>query len=61
MTIIDNSQQFDDTKFKNFCSELYIEHWFTSIEHPQSNGEVEDTNQIILQELEKRLDQAKGL
>ncbi|XP_073112305.1 uncharacterized protein [Elaeis guineensis] len=33
----------------------------TSVEHPQSNGEVEVTNRTILHELKTRLNEARGL
>ena len=46
--ITDNGRQFDNKKFKDFCTELYIEHHRTFIVHPQSNGEVEVTNRTIL-------------
>ena len=47
-------------KFKEFCSELKINHRFTSVAHPQSNGEAEVTNRIILRGLKARLTQAKS-
>lgn len=46
--------------FKDCCAELYIQHRFTSIRHPQSNKEVEIMNQIILQGLMTKLDETKG-
>ncbi|RDX68268.1 hypothetical protein CR513_52759, partial [Mucuna pruriens] len=33
---------------------------FTSIEHPQSNGQVEAANKVILRGLQKPLEEAKG-
>lgn len=33
---------------------------FSSTYHPQTNGITEITNRTILQELKKRIDQAKG-
>ncbi|RDY02646.1 hypothetical protein CR513_13868, partial [Mucuna pruriens] len=33
---------------------------FTSVEHPQSNGQAEAANKVILQGLRKRLEEAKG-
>ncbi|KAK3032494.1 hypothetical protein RJ639_037332 [Escallonia herrerae] len=33
---------------------------FTSVDHPQSNGQAENINRSILQGLKKRLDEAKG-
>ena len=58
--ITDNGRQFDNKRFKEFYVELKINHRFTSIAHPQSNGEVEVTNKTILQGLKACLTQAKS-
>lgn len=58
--VIDNGRQFDNQDFKQFCANLYIRHWFTFVGHPQSNGEAEVTNRIILQGLRMKLDESKG-
>ncbi len=58
--ISDNGRQFDNLCFREFCSELGIDHRFTSVAHPQTNGETEVTNRTILQGLKARLDQSKG-
>lgn len=39
---------------------IEIKHITSSVEHPQSNGQVEAANKVILSELKKRLDTAKG-
>jgi len=39
---------------------LDIKHITSSVEHPQSNGQAEAANKVILNELKKRLDPAKG-
>ncbi|XP_020222083.1 uncharacterized protein LOC109804662 [Cajanus cajan] len=39
---------------------LGIKHRFTSVEHPQSNGQAKAANKVILNELKKRLGDAKG-
>ncbi|XP_038978249.1 uncharacterized protein LOC120108653, partial [Phoenix dactylifera] len=57
--ISDNGRQFDNARFREFCSELGIDHRFTSVAHPQTNGETEVTNRTILQGLKARLDQSK--
>ncbi|XP_016185827.1 uncharacterized protein LOC107627512 [Arachis ipaensis] len=59
--ISDNGTQFADTKFKEFLNGLRISHRFSSVEHPQTNGQVESANKIIVKGLKKRLDEAKGL
>lgn len=42
-------------KLQKFCKELNIHQIFTSVEHPQTNGQVEAANKVILTELKKRL------
>ncbi len=58
--ISDNGRQFDNVHFREFCSELGIDHRFTSVAHPQTNGKTEVTNRTILQGLKARLDRSKG-
>nr|KYP34029.1 Pro-Pol polyprotein [Cajanus cajan] len=58
--ISDNGLQFTDKKFNNFLENLGIQHQFTSVEHPQSNGQAEAANKVVLTELKKRLGMAKG-
>ncbi|XP_071719402.1 uncharacterized protein [Rutidosis leptorrhynchoides] len=41
--------------FPGFCEKLQIKQTFTSVYHPQGNGQVEVTNRDILKGLEKRL------
>ena len=36
--ITDNRKQFNNFKFKQFCSEFKIKLRFTSVAHPQTNG-----------------------
>ncbi|CAL9031392.1 unnamed protein product [Prunus brigantina] len=45
--VTDNGRQFDNAKFKQFCSNLKIKLCFASPAHPQSNGQVEAVNKII--------------
>nr|KYP73559.1 Transposon Ty3-I Gag-Pol polyprotein [Cajanus cajan] len=58
--VSDNGLQFTDKKFNTFLENLGIRHRFTSVEHPQSNGQAEAANKVILTELKKRLGAAKG-
>ena len=46
--ITDNRKKFDNDKFKTFCAELGIKLIFTSVVHPQTNGQMEVTNRIIM-------------
>lgn len=58
--ITDNRKQFDNEKFKTFCTKLGIKLRFTSVAHPQKNRQTEVMNMIIMQGLKKRLDEKKG-
>ncbi|KAK3013031.1 hypothetical protein RJ639_008232 [Escallonia herrerae] len=57
--VVDNGKQFDNINFQNFCTNLSIDLRFTSVAHPQSNGQTENMNRSILQGLKKKLDEAK--
>ncbi|XP_016165137.1 uncharacterized protein K02A2.6-like [Arachis ipaensis] len=59
--ISDNGMQFVDKKFREFLIGLGIKQMFSSVEHPQTNGQVEAANKVILQGLKKGLDQKKGV
>ncbi|XP_057425850.1 uncharacterized protein LOC130719235 [Lotus japonicus] len=58
--ITDNGTQFASQGFKELVDGLHIKHHFTSVEHPQTNGQAEAANRVILRGLKKRLDDAKG-
>ncbi|KAK3018135.1 hypothetical protein RJ639_004893 [Escallonia herrerae] len=58
--VIDNEKQFDNNNFRTFCTNLSIDLKFTSVAHPQSNGQIKNMNHSILQGLKKKLDEAKG-
>ncbi|XP_072054170.1 uncharacterized protein [Arachis hypogaea] len=58
--ISDNGRQFTDHKLAAFLTNFNIKHHFSSVEHPQTNGQVESANRIILQGLKKKLGDAKG-
>ncbi|XP_072071426.1 uncharacterized protein [Arachis hypogaea] len=60
LVISDNGAQFTDKNFKEFLSGLGIKQRFSSVEHPQSNGQVEAANKVILKGLKKRLEGKKG-
>ncbi|GFY81129.1 hypothetical protein Acr_01g0009380 [Actinidia rufa] len=49
--ISDNARQFDNDRFRLFCSDLAISHHFSSPGRPQANGQVEVTNRTILRNL----------
>jgi len=58
--ITDNGRQFIDKELAKFYTVLGIKHVTSSIEHPQTNGQAKAANKVILVELRKRLDNAKG-
>nr|XP_025625585.1 uncharacterized protein LOC112717875 [Arachis hypogaea] len=60
VVISDNGTKFTDKKFTEFLAGLGIKQKFSSVEHPQTNGQVESANKVILLGLKKRLDNKKG-
>ncbi|XP_016164260.1 uncharacterized protein LOC107606747 [Arachis ipaensis] len=58
--ISDNGTQFTDKKFTEFLTGLGKKQKFSSVEHLQTNGQVESANKVILLGLKKRLDSKKG-
>ena len=52
--VTDNGTQFTDRKFRELLEGLHIKQHFSSVEHPQTNGQAEAANKIILQGLQKR-------
>jgi transposase InsO family protein len=46
--ISDNGTQFTDKEFQEMLAGLHIKQNFASVEHPQSNGQAESTNKVIL-------------
>jgi hypothetical protein len=53
--ITDNVTQFTVREFKDFCADLGIKIIYASVSHPQSNGQVERSNGMILQGLKPRI------
>ena len=61
MTIISNNgRQFDSQGFRDFCSGLGIKNQFSSLGHPQANGQTKVTNRTLLKIIKTKLDNAKG-
>lgn len=56
----DNGKQFTDKKLEKFYNNLGIKHHISSVERPQTNGQAEAANKVILNELKKRLGKSKG-
>jgi transposase InsO family protein len=53
--ITDNGTQFTAMEFKDFCVDLGIKINYASVSQPQSNGQVERSNGMILQGLKPRI------
>ncbi|RDY13818.1 Tf2-9, partial [Mucuna pruriens] len=58
--VLNNGTQFASQATANFCTQLGIKQRFTSVKHPQMNGQAEDANKVILRGLHRRLEEAKG-
>jgi transposase InsO family protein len=61
--LTDNGTQFKGAKFLRCCADFEIHHEPSSAAHPQTNGQVEGTNGLLLQGMKTRMFQdleAKG-
>ncbi|KAL8115462.1 hypothetical protein AgCh_022089 [Apium graveolens] len=58
--VTDNGTQFNNEEFKKYCEENEIELRFTSVAHPQANGQAEVANRIILDGLKKRIEKSRN-
>ena len=58
--VSDNGLQFDSRAFREFCTGLGIRNKYSTPAYPQSNGQAEAVNKVIVNGLKKRLDNAKG-
>ena len=45
---------------KRLCEGVGIQQVFASVEHPQTNGQVESANRVLFRGLKRRLEKAKG-
>jgi transposase InsO family protein len=52
--ITDNRSQFTSGAFQGYCKDLGIQICYTSVAHPESNGQVERANAGILKSLKTR-------
>ena len=58
--VSDNGKQFDNAKFRDFCAELGIKNYYSSLAHPQSNGQAEVTIRTLKAALNTKLEDLKG-
>ncbi|KAL0445450.1 UNVERIFIED_CONTAM: hypothetical protein Slati_2267700 [Sesamum latifolium] len=54
--ISDNGRQFQGQRIQEWCQGLHIRQRFTTVAHPQANGQVEVTNRILIQGIKRRLE-----
>lgn len=57
--VTNNETQFIDRQFRQLLLGFDIKQSFTFVEHPQTNGQVEAANRIILRGLRKRVKETK--
>jgi transposase InsO family protein len=53
--LTDNGTQFKGAKFLKCCTDFGIDHQPSSTVHPQTNGQVERTNELFLQDMKIRM------
>ncbi|XP_059285926.1 uncharacterized protein LOC132039466 [Lycium ferocissimum] len=56
----DYGPQFIGSKVTKFLEDLHIKRITSSLYHPNGNGQVESTNKTVIQNLKKKLEDAKG-
>ena len=59
--VSDNGKQFDNSAFRDFCLKLGIKNHYSSLTHPQANGQVEVMNRTLLKIIKTWLEGAKGI
>jgi transposase InsO family protein len=52
---MDNETQFKGAKFVRCCADFGIQHQPSSLVHPQTSGQIERTNRLILQGMKTRI------
>ena len=58
--VSDNGKQFDNPKFRDFCAELAIKNYYSSLTHLQSNRQAEVTIRTLKAALKTKLENLKG-
>jgi transposase InsO family protein len=53
--LTDNGTQFKGAKFFRCCADFGIHHQPSSVAHPQTNGQVERTDGLLLQGMKTRV------
>ena len=60
LLVSDNGTQFASQQLGKLCTEVGIKQVFASVEHSQTNGQVESASRILLRGFKRRLEKAKG-
>ncbi|GAU24659.1 hypothetical protein TSUD_322670 [Trifolium subterraneum] len=60
VVVTDNGTQFTNKKFQEFLVTIGTTQHFTSVEHPQTNGQAEAANHVLLRGLRRRMGTSKG-
>jgi len=60
-SVSDNGTQLASQQLGKLCMEQGIKQVFVSVEHPQTNGQVESANRVPLRGLKRRLNKAKWI
>ena len=58
--VSDNGLQFNNKSYRKYCNDLGIKNRYSTLTYPQSNGQAEATNKLIVNRLKKRLERTKG-
>ncbi|GAU45070.1 hypothetical protein TSUD_85560 [Trifolium subterraneum] len=60
VVVTDNGTQFTNKKFQEFLATIGTTQHFISVEHPQTNGQAEAANRVLLRGLRRRMGASKG-
>ncbi|XP_012846962.1 PREDICTED: uncharacterized protein LOC105966933 [Erythranthe guttata] len=55
-----SQKEFNGKKITEWCTEMKVAQRFTSVAHPQANGQVEVINRILVDGIKKRMEKAGG-
>ncbi|XP_056689717.1 uncharacterized protein [Spinacia oleracea] len=60
LLVFDHGKQFDNTPLQRWCKQFGIHLVYSAVCHPQSNGQAEAANKLILNALKKRVEDEKS-
>ncbi|XP_056696908.1 uncharacterized protein [Spinacia oleracea] len=60
LMVFDHGKQFDNTPLQKWCKQFGIHLAYSAVCHPQSNGQAEAANKLILNALKKRVEDDKN-